>query len=338
MKKNAIALAVAAAMVPGFAAAADSKVSGFADITYINADADADVLGNGKETSAFVANAEVDFASKLSDIVSVRVDTDFSLATNGGANASVITGGPADSAAIEQAFFAASVAEGVTVIGGVFNNPIGWQAVDVVDRYQSANLLTYDVLDGQTALYGNSIAGVAVAGDLGPVTVTGAVLNDIGGLTDKNSIALVVNASPLAGLDLELGYVTQENDSGAAAVAGWTTGYLGAGGAGNVTDFNATYKNAGLTLGLEYLTAEELLDTGLAVTANYMFTPALGATLAYSSLDGDGFGDDADTRTSVAGIWNIADNLASKLEFTTDDAGDGADSTNVTNLRFIAKF
>ena len=330
MKKNVIALAVAAAMAPGFAAAADSKVSGFADITYINADADADVLGNGKETSAFVANAEVDFASKLSDIVSVRVDTDLSLATNGGINAAAITGGPADSAAIEQAYFAASVAEGVTVIGGVFNNPIGWQAVDVVDRYQSANLLTYDVLNGQTALYGNNIAGVAVAGDLGPVTVTGAVLNDIGGLTDKNSVALVVNASPVAGLDLELGYVTQETDheDGGSTIDT----------AGNVTDFNATYKNAGLTLGLEYLTAEELLDTGLAITANYMFTPALGATVAYSSLDGDGFGNDADTRTSVAGIWNIADNLVSKLEFTTDDAGDGADSTSVTNLRFIAKF
>ena len=330
MKKNVIALAVAAAMAPGFAAAADSKVSGFADITYINADADADVLGNGKETSAFVANAEVDFASKLSDIVSVRVDTDLSLATNGGINAAAITGGPADSAAIEQAYFAASVAEGVTVIGGVFNNPIGWQAVDVVDRYQSANLLTYDVLNGQTALYGNNIAGVAVAGDLGPVTVTGAVLNDIGGLTDKNSVALVVNASPVAGLDLELGYVTQETDheDGGSTIDT----------AGNVTDFNATYKNAGLTLGLEYLTAEELLDTGLAITANYMFTPALGATVAYSSLDGDGFGNDADTRTSVAGIWNIADNLVTKLEFTTDDKGDNTDSTDVTNLRFIAKF
>ncbi len=330
MKKNVIALAVAAAMAPGFAAAADSKVSGFADIAYVNADADRDALGLGKETSLFVANAEADFASKLSDIVSVRVDTDLSLATNGGNNAAAITGGPADSAAIEQAYFAAGVAEGVTVIGGVFNNPIGWQAVDVVDRYQSANLLTYDVLDGQTALYGNNIAGVAVAGDLGPVTVTGAVLNDIGGLTDKNSVALVVNASPVAGLDLELGYVTQETDheDGGSTIDT----------AGNVTDFNATYKNAGLTLGLEYLTAEELLDTGLAITANYMFTPALGATVAYSSLDGDGFGDDADTRTSVAGIWNIADNLVSKLEFTTDDAGDGADSTSVTNLRFIAKF
>jgi len=336
MKKNVIALAVAAAMAPGFAAAADSKVSGFADISYINADADRDYFGDGidstilgdgkenKETSAFVANAEVDFASKLSDIVSVRVDTDLSLAINDGNNASSITGGPADSAVIEQAYFAASVAEGVTVIGGVFNNPIGWQAVDVVDRIVSANLLTYKVLDDQTALYANSIAGVAVAGDLGPVTVTGAVLNDIGGLTDKNSVALVVNATPVAGLDVELGYVTQEA------------------GAGNVTDFNATYRNAGLTLGFEYQTAEEVLDTGLAVTASYMFTPAVGAAVAYSSLEGKEatgpWGDDADTRTTVAGIWKIADNLTSKLEFTTDDAGDGADSTNVTKLKFIAKF
>ncbi len=333
MKKNVIALAVAAAMAPGFAAAADSKVSGFADIAYVNTDG---TKAKGDELSVFVANAEADFASKLSDIVSVRVDVDFALAKNNPNDADVdgdgipdtisnniagATGGPKDSAAIEQAYFAASVAEGVTVIGGVFNNPIGWQAVDVVDRYQSANLLTYDVLDGQTALYGNNIAGVAVAGDLGPVTVTGAVLNDIGlAALDKHSTALVINASPVAGLDVELGYVTQEAS------------------AGNVTDFNVTYKNAGLTIGAEYMTAEEVLDTGLSFTVNYMFTPALGATVAYSSLDGDGFGDDADTRTSVAGIWNIADNLVSKLEFTTDDAGDGADSTSVTNLRFIAKF
>ena len=323
MKKNVIALAVAAAMAPGFAAAADSKVSGFADIIYTN-NSDANI-------SVFTANAETDFASKLSDIVSVRVDADLTLATNdvgvdasgnNGKNASATVGGPADSAVIEQAYFAASVAEGVTVIGGVFNNPIGWQAVDVVDRYQSTNLLTYDVLDGQTKLYGNNIAGVAVAGDLGPVTVTGAVLNDIGlAALDKHSTALVINASPVAGLDVELGYVTQEAS------------------AGNVTDFNVTYKNAGLTIGAEYMTAEEVLDTGLSFTVNYMFTPALGATVAYSSLDGDGFGDDADTRTSVAGIWNIADNLVTKLEFTTDDKGFAKNvSTDVTNLRFIAKF
>ncbi len=321
MKKNIIALAVAAAMVPGFAAA-DSKVSGFADIIYTNADKDADIFDDGKETSAFTANAEVDFASKLSDIVSVRADVDFNIGGNDGA---------AD-AIIEQAFFAASVAEGVTVIGGVFNNPIGWEAEDAPDMYQTPKLLTSEVLDGQTALYGNNIAGVAVAGDLGPVTVTGAVLNDIGGLTDKNSIALVVNATPVAGFDVELGYVTQETDH--------ENGGSGIDTAGNVTNLNATYKNAGLTLGAEYMTAEEILDTGLSVTANYMFTPAMGATVAYSSRDGDGdiWGDDADTRIAVAGIWNVADNLTSVLGYTTDDPGDDEDSVDAVTLEFVAKF
>ncbi len=330
MKKNMIALAVAAAMVPGFAAAADSKVSGFADIIYINADEDANVLGlvEPKKTSAFTANAEVDFESKLSDIVSVRTDVDFNIGGNNGEA----------SAIIEQAFFAASVAEGVTVIGGVFNNPIGWEAEDAPDMYQTPKLLTSEVLDGQTALYGNNIAGVAVAGDLGPVTVTGAVLNDIGGLTDKNSVALVVNATPVAGLDLELGYVTQEDDGGVVTAANWPEGDLGPGGAGNVTNFNATYKNAGLTIGAEYMTAEELLDAGISFTANYMFTPAMGATIAYSSLDGDGFGDDADTRIAVAGIWNVADNLTSVLGYTTDDPGENADSVDVVTLEFVAKF
>ncbi len=332
MKKNVIALAVAAAIAPGFAAAADSKVSGFVDIYYTNTDG---TDANGDELSVFTANAEVDFASKLSDIVSVRADVDLSLADNDGMSIGSVTGGPQDGVAIEQAYFAANVAEGVTVIGGVFNNPIGWEAEDVVDMYQVTHLKTWEVLDGQTALYGNNVAGVAVAGDLGPVSVTGAVLNDIGlnrdddGALTNHSVALVVNASPVAGLDVELGYVTQETESGGA---------VNPNSAGNVTNLNATYKNAGLTIGAEYMTAEEVLDTGLSFTVNYMFTPALGATIAYSSLDGDGFGDDANTRTSVAGIWNIADNLSTLLEVTTDDAGDGADSTTVTSIEFIAKF
>ncbi len=348
MKKNMIALAVAAAMVPGFAAA-ESKVSGFADIYYTNTD-------NGTkdktdDLSVFTANAEVDFESKLSDIVSVRVDTDFALATNGGSNAGLggNGGGPADSAAIEQAFFAASVAEGVTVIGGVFNNPIGWQAEDVVDWYTVTSTKVYGVLDDQTALYGNNIAGVAVAGDLGPVTVTGAVLNDIGlEAFDKQSIALVVNATPMAGLDVELGYVTQEDKDGVNNDADEIGGAGFTGGVGNVTNFNATYKNAGLTLGFEYMTAEKALDTGLTVMGNYMFTPAVGATIQYSSLDGDGFGGDADTRLSVAGIWNIADNLSVLAEYSTDENHDSdADATNgvddegskdAITLEFIAKF
>ena len=325
MKKNVIALAVAAAMAPGFAAAADSKVSGFVDIYYINTDNG--TSNKADDLSVFTANAEVDFASKLSDIVSVRVDVDLALAGNNPDdpnptnNIAGTTGGPKDSAAIEQAFFAAGIAEGVTLIGGVFNNPIGWEAEDVTDRYAITPTKNYEVLDGQTALWGNNIAGVAVAGDLGPVTVTGAVLNDIGlAALDKHSMALVVNATPVAGLDVELGYVTQEAQ------------------AENVTNLNATYKNAGLTLGLEYMTADKVLDTGITAMVNYMFTPAVGATVQYSSLDGDGFGDDADTRTSVAGIWNIADNLSVMAEYNTDDEGDTADSVDTVSLEFIAKF
>ncbi len=327
MKKNAIALAVAAAMVPGFAAAADSKVSGFVDIYYTNTDKG--TSNKADDLSVFTANAEVDFASKLSDIVSVRVDVDLALAGNNPDdpdptnNIAGTTGGPKDSAAIEQAFFAAGIAEGVTLIGGVFNNPIGWEAEDVTGRYAITPTKNYELLDTQTALWGNNIAGVAVAGDLGPVTVTGAVLNDIGlAALDKQSIALVVNATPVAGLDVELGYVTQEAQ------------------AENVTNLNATYKNAGLTLGLEYMTAEEALDTGITAMVNYMFTPAVGATVQYSSLDGDAatFGNDADTRLSVAGLWNIADNLSVLAEYNTDDEGDGADNVDAVNLEFIAKF
>lgn len=329
MKKKLLPLAIAAAMTPGFASAAE--VSGFADIIYTIDDSAADVNGgtnpnNGK----FTADGEIDFTASPADGVTARIDLDVSIAPLTGAsdtdNDGNLDSAGDDSASIEQAFFAWGATEGVTVIGGVFNNPIGYEAEDAPDMDFTTHGHVYDTLDGQTALDGDNIAGVAVAGAVGPATVTLAVLNDLGQVDEENSIAAVVNFAPVEGLDLELGYVTQQDDRN-------DDGIIDA--AGNVANFNVVYSGVeNLTVGLDYLAPAEIVDSSYDLWAGYSIDAAV-IKARYSSTEIDG-ADDASTSTTLYLGYQIASNLSVALELRNDD--DGTDSTDLTQVEFIATF
>lgn len=313
-------LAIAAAMFclkPVLAA--DIKVDGFVDIIYTITDEASDVPGGKNPAEGkFLADAEVDFASKLSDTVSVRVDMDLALAANGGVNAGLA--GPADSAVLEQAFFAWSLPKDLTLIGGLFNNPVGWEAEDAPDLYQTSHSANWNILDSQTALHGNNIAGVALAGKIGPVTLTGAFIDDLGLAPEENSLAIVANMTAMKGLDLELGYVTQDNDITAA---------------GNVMDFNAVYTLNKLTLVFELLTADAIIDSSILLLGNYDFGNKFGITGRYETISFDGPGSDTDIIT-LAGIYTPADNLSILLEWNTTDTG--TTDADMLTAEFIALF
>ena len=327
MKKKLLPLAIAAIMAPGFAAAAD--VSGFTDIIYTIADDSSKQAAPLKNTSEgkFNANAEVDFSASPADGVTVRVDLDLGLPalnTKPG-------GGAADSGDVEQAFFAWGVTEGVTVIGGVFNNPIGYEAEDAPDMDFTSHGSVYNVLDGQTALTGDNVAGLAVAGAVGPTTVTVALLNDIGETNEENSMALVVNYSPMSGLDLELGMVTQADQA------------KNAGSAEDVTNFNVLYapaQVAGLTVGLDYLTAGKIVDSAYDIWVGYDFGNGLGAKFRASDIDYTTASGAADTdATSIYLSYQAASNLSAAIEFRTDSvATPGVADTDTTLLELIATF
>ena len=305
------------------ALAADIKVNGFADIIYTLTDEASDVPGGTNPTEGkFTADGEVDFASKLSDTVSVRVDLDLAMALNDGNNASAVTGGPADSAVIEQAFFAWSLPKDLTFIGGVFNNPVGWEAEDAPDLYQTSHSANWNILDGQTLLHGNNIAGVALAGKVGPVTLTGAFVNDLQQVDEETSLAIVANMTVMKSLDLEFGYVTQDNDNPLA------------GGAGNVMDFNAVYTLNKLTLVFELLMADEIIDTSILLLANYDFGNKFGVTGRYETISVDG-SSDTDIIT-LAGIYTPADNLSILLEWNTTD--NGTTDADMLTAEFVAQF
>jgi hypothetical protein len=354
MKKTLITLAVGCVLgAPAFATAADAKANGFADIIYTIQDEPADKTGADAAGNAntknpnkgkFSANGEVDFSVSPAEGVTARVDTDLALGTNGGTNACGVNGaGPCDSAVIEQAFFAWGVANNVTVLGGVFNDPIGQDAEDAPDMNFTSHTAVYNILDNQTTLYGNNIAGVAVAGAMGPVNVTVGVLNDLGQVNEKNSLALVLNAAPVKDLAVELGYVTHDKQS----VGGSATT------AGNVWDVNGSYTISGFIVGLDYLGPQEIIDSAYNVWLGYDFGHGFGAKVRYDSVTYTGSAVKDESATTLHLSYHAASNLDVALEFTSGDnpnlkkvagvgqgvdpitgIGDGATST----LEFIAIF
>jgi len=306
--------------------AIDSKVSGFADIIWTLTDEASDSTAPGGTNSTegkFTVDGEVDFFSKLNETVSARVDLDLAMAVNGGANASAVTGGPADSAIIEQAFFAWSLPNNLTFLGGVFNNPVGWEGEDAPDLYQTSHNQNWEILDGQTALHGNNVAGVALAAPLGPITVTGALLNDLQQTNEEYSIAIVVNATPVTGLDLEFGFVTQDNDVPTA------------GGAGNVMDINGTFTQGIYTAAIEILTADEIIDNSIMILGNVSLPMGFGVTGRIEKVAFDGPGSDTDIIT-IAGTYHAAENLDVLLEYRTTDTG--ATDFNLLTAEFVTKF
>ncbi len=324
IKKNMVALAVAGALVSPLAVmAADAEVSGFID-----------VIANTDRDPVFTADAEID-VSKAMGAVTVRVDFDMSLAGNTGF-------GGQDSGRLEQAFFAWEATDTVTILGGLFNNPIGQEAEDAPDLNFTSHSAIWNILDNQTALYGNNLAGVAAAIAAGPATVTLAVVDDLGFATSgtapdekgKTSVALVVNATPMPGLDLELGYVTQD-DQEVGGVAGT---------AGDVLDFNAAFKTGPVTLGLDYLTADNIVDNAVNLWVGFEATPEVTIKARYETVAFEANGTDDSTKTTLHAAYSIEENLLVALEWSDSDTDAGEVGTfgfaddSVTTLEFVGTF
>ena len=323
MKTKLLTLATGGILVAStFAQAADvmveeviesMEVSGFIDIIYTGVDEAADVAGGTNPNEGkFTADGEIDISSTY-DKVTVRMDVD-------------VRAGGTDNGDLEQAFFAAALTDQYTVIGGVFNNPVGWEAHDAPDMYQTSHAINWNILEGATALYGNNVAGVAVAANWGMFYATGAVLNDLAQTDEENSLALVGGLKPLEGLDIELGIVTQADKDNAGAAT-----------AGNVTDLNATWMIGDLTLAAEVLVADAIIDNSSLVLANYAFGGGLGLTGRYEMVN---FADKSDsTRMTIAGSWQAAKNLAILAELSdTDNSTAGAPDGKAITLEFIGTF
>lgn len=318
--KRYLALAVATASAAPMVSGADNKMalSGFADINYMVTD-DTTALVSNKSPSEgkFSASAELDIIGKMSEKLTVRVDADLNLALNSGTSA----GG--DSGRIEQAYFALAATDQITVLGGVFNNPVGWEGHDAPDMITTTHGQIWNVMDGQTALYANNIAGVAGAFNFGLATVTVGLLNDLQQSSEENSIAAAINMSPVNNLDLEVGYVTQASrqDSSNSGTYGSAT----VGSAENWYDINATYKLDKILIGAELLGADKVVDMAYAVYGRFEIAPGIRVSGRFDSV---GYQDpiasvkDTETITLVVS-YKVDENMSVGVEWRTqDDAND----------------
>ncbi len=336
MKKNLIALAVTAAIASPLAVQAEdvtTSVSGFVDIIYTNSTTyRADTTGGSPDNTkkaltdtvgSFGADGEIDVQA-TKGAVTVRADVDLTLATDSGSTGN-------DSGRIEQAFFAWGAMDALTVIGGVFNNPVGQELEDAPDMEFTSHSAIWNILNHQTALNGNNVAGIAAAGSTDMFTGTLAVLNNIGAqkeggaksIADKLSIAAVLNVNPMDGLALELGYVTQDEQKTTANVAQT---------AGNVLDVNAQYDIAGFTVGLDYLMADKIIDNSYNLWAGFAINDKAAIKARYEAVDLEAKNTDTITKYTVYGTYTINDNLSAALEYNQGDLGNNGKAYSGTSL------
>ncbi len=289
--------------------AASPNISGFLDITQTLSDGQAP--GVSPIEGKFDAAAELDYESNLGSDASIRLDTD------------LVSGG----LTLEQAFITFKTSNGLSINGGIFNNPVGWEAEDAPDMYQITHTQIYNILALSTAQNaGNNVVGVSVAGDMGDITLIGGILNDLGNVNEENSLMGVGQFKGIENLVLELGIETQEL------------------GLETIIDVNGTYTKGPLTIGGEILLPGEIIDLGFGVTANYKFNDKMSGTVHFDTVSYDvPAGADDTTSIIFAGSYSVASNVFLNAEIRLDDnsnlgpvgtIGDG----DLITLELIATF
>ncbi len=287
------------AMLPLHAGAADLKWDGFLDLTFMAID------DNGSQ-GRFDINGELDLNAALGNKVTSRIDLDLFNSATGG-----------DSGVFEQAFVAWESQKGIQFKGGVFNNPLSWEAEDAPGLYQVSHGQLYSLWDGTTALHGNNVLGVSVSAQTGLITLTGAILNDLLETPEENSFMGVVGIKPNAQTDLKVGFITQD--------AGLET----------IVDINATYTQGLFMVGGEVMLPSEGVDMGLGVTGTYKFSQQATGTLRFDNVSYDGNADDSRSIT-IAASYMLEKNLAVNAELRSNNNGP-ADGDQV-QFELIATF
>lgn len=304
MKKRTIALAVAGMMFGAGSALAEVSVNGYTAVEWHLTDEAAEEF----EGQFSVPETEVNFDSEHLFIA---------------AGASHYTGNSfIDSSdfAIGQAFVKYMITEGWMMKAGKFDSNITADAGNAPDREFVQHSILFDLL---TQVGGQSMTGVAVAGDVGPATVTLVYANDTSvnpapGTDGENSFVVLVNASPMDGLDLEFALLTQDENGG---------------GVGNIMDINGTYMINGFTVGLDYATGsdnEDVFENGYSVWAGYDFGNGFNVKARMETASADG-ADDTDA-TELQASYALNDNLAVAVSMHNIDDGTNDADTNVVQL------
>jgi len=332
----------------GIGRADDLKVSGYGDITLDLLDETRDnacssptsaTLDTNCDEFQFNTTAEVDFEKKQGP-VTVRLDLDFPAVTGVGTTA----GGNNIVANIdmEQMRFdwmlPVGSELGLTLTGGVFNSPIGFEAQDAPDKLQVTNGQLFGLvpsnLAGLKLSGGNNMVngGLIFANDF-----RNAMPNLLGGVGEEHSAGAIVSFTPMPEVGLTVGYL----DSGILP----TEAIINAIVSGTVMPS----QDLSLLYALEYVGDE--VNTGMGITLHAKHGKH-GLTVRYDMVDCDpgsssglctagapGSPNEEPTTLTLAFQCSLEENLKLNLEWKSTDPDSGsAPKTDQATLQFVALF
>ncbi len=336
MKKNTsvLSLFVAGAMVfggAGLSHADDLKVSGFGAINLSiideasdNPKACQDPSNNASSTNCnelqfSVPYAEVDFEKKVGS-VSVRLDLDFNGTSNN-------IGGDD----VEQMRFdwmlPVGQELGLTLTGGIFNSPVGFEAQDAPDKLQVTNGQLFDMVPSNlagaqvsagTSMVGGSLIFANDWRDFGN-TPTAPATQSLG---EENTFGATLAITPMPEVGLSVGYL----DSALKPLEGLLDIVLSGTIAGSA-DHSLLYA-------LEYVQNETQDGMGVTLHAKH---GKHGLTLRYDKVETDGSSAEP-TSLTVAFLCSLEENLKLKAEWRQDDPDTAAKKTDAATLQFVALF
>lgn len=343
MKKSmsVLSLFAAGAMILGGAGlghADDLKVSGFGTINFNLTDEASDNScqdtsntansTNCTELQFSVPSVEVDFEKTVGS-VTVRLDLDFNV-KNG------VNIGNDD---VEQLRFDWTLPVGqelgLTLTGGIFNSPVGFEAQDSPDKLQISNGQLFGMvpsnlaglqLSGGTDMVSGSLLFVNDWRDFGNATVAPATQ----ALGEENTIGFTLAVSPMPEAGLSIGYLS----SGLKPLED-TLDIILSGTVMPSPDLELLYA-------IEFVSNETQDGTGITLHAKH---GKHGATIRYDKVETDGLSVEPTTLT-IAFLCSLEENLKVKLEWKQTDEdvpnaqsnnGVSADNDAVT-LQFVAMF
>jgi len=314
--RRVIPALVMTALFPLHAGAADLKWNGFLDFTFMAIDDT--TSGKSPTQSKFDMMGELDLNAALGNQVTARMDFDLSNSMGG------------DSGQFEQAFVAWDSPKGIQLKGGLFNNPLSWEAEDAPDLFQISHGQLYGIWNETTMLSGNNVMGVSISGKTGVVTLTGALLNDLQQEDERNSFMGIVEIKPDAHMDLKVGFVTQDL-------------YFE-----TIVDINATYTQGLFMAGGEIMLPSDIIDMGFGVTGTYRLSEQVTGTLRFDNVSYDVAGWDDSRSITIAASYMLDKNLMVNAELrssSTDDIpasafpdGNFIRDGNQVQLELIATF
>ena len=338
MRKSTIAAVMAAALV-GFgtvgSASAHMEWSGFGDVNM-------NVYDSDFEEGNFYGSGELDVVQKDDGGPTFRADFDLNNCHNRSAAVDLPTGtdptnGSLDCGVgvdIEQLRVDIPVNGMATVTAGIFNGFHGLEGQDAPDIDFAANglLWTYvpsNVAGGMVAVTPTDMVAVKVAyinnwTDLPQATYIGS------GTNAGNDVMAAVWVGPMEGLDINVSYLTDNND-----------GRNGLPQFGDELDVNATVSMVeNLVLAAEYLMADPAsgfsgFDSGWGVNASYAFGPIMAAG-RYEAATYEGSGPDV-TEGSVAVSYDLAASTLVRLDFTSVMV-DTVDNDDIVTLQLVHTF